>query len=348
MLGKLIKNGFKTNKNSYLSNLTAIVIAIVGLIAFVSVLSYSSNILDAKDAIKIYCYISIPTLLISFVIINSKSILMKLVRNELKTSFHTLQYIYYAAFITIFLMVIFGNVKSEQVSMISGAISVLVMFALGFISNIVTIVLVISNFYKTLYGPQGYLSFTLPVKSRQLLFSKAIGSFVWLLLSYLIFIGITYGLVLYSGSLIGEENIETIKPILQMLAGLPDDLVIKIQVLYAGIVVFLAIAIVIALIYFSITISNTRKFQNHSAVSMIIAFFSSAIILWNIGSKISKLIPVTLNITKNNLYFLFEDSNIKKDILLTLPFTNILYWMMIVAALFFVTSYLMKNKINVK
>lgn len=348
MLGKSINQQLKTIKNNYLSNLTAIAIAVIGLIAFVLVLSYSSNILDAKDTIKIYCYVCIPTLLISFVIINSKSVLIKLVRNELKTSFHTLQYIYYAAVITILLMVIFGNTKSEELSMLSRAISILIMFALGFVSNIVTIVLVISNFYKTLYGSQGYLSFTLPVKSWQLLISKVIGSFIWLLLSYLIFAGVTYGLFLSSISLVGEENIATIKPILQMIAGLPDDLIIKIQVIYYGIVVFIVIAMVIALIYFSITVSNTWKFQNHSALATILAFFSSAIILWKIGSKIAQLIPVTLNITKNNFYFLINDSIEKKDVLLSLPFINIIYWAIIAVALFTATSYLMKNKINVK
>ena len=45
------------------------------------------------------------------------------------------------------------------------AIATIVLIAAGFIAVVVTFVSVISNFQKQLYGPQGYLSFTLPVSS---------------------------------------------------------------------------------------------------------------------------------------------------------------------------------------
>ena len=62
-----------------------------------------------------------------------------------------------------------------------------------------------SYFNKTLYTDQGYLTYTLPVKSKDILISKAIVSFVWLALSYIVLVGTVVGIAWYAKAKLGES-----------------------------------------------------------------------------------------------------------------------------------------------
>ena len=62
---------------------------------------------------------------------------------------------------------------------------------------IVTIILIIRRFYKNLLGDEGYLMFTLPVKTYELILSKLVISLLWFVLSFVVFI--FYIVILLSG-----------------------------------------------------------------------------------------------------------------------------------------------------
>ena len=57
-------------------------------------------------------------------------------------------------------------------------LGIMVLLLISSCSFILTAVVMIMNFQKSLYGDQGYLSFTLPVKGSTLLISKIITSTV--------------------------------------------------------------------------------------------------------------------------------------------------------------------------
>lgn len=54
---------------------------------------------------------------------------------------------------------------------------------------VLTFVIMIQRFYKNLLSEEGYLMFTLPVKSRDHIFSKLLVSFCWNLASFLVILG---------------------------------------------------------------------------------------------------------------------------------------------------------------
>ncbi len=59
-------------------------------------------------------------------------------------------------------------------------------FYIGIIAaNIVTLIYLVIRYYKNLYTSEGYLTFTLPVKTDLLVHSKVITGSVWMFLSYL-------------------------------------------------------------------------------------------------------------------------------------------------------------------
>ncbi|MCR5108371.1 MAG: hypothetical protein K6B28_09430 [Lachnospiraceae bacterium] len=60
------------------------------------------------------------------------------------------------------------------------------LFYIGIIAaNVVTIVYLVIRYYRNLYTSEGYLTFTLPVKTDMIIHSKVITGTVWVFLSYL-------------------------------------------------------------------------------------------------------------------------------------------------------------------
>ena len=60
------------------------------------------------------------------------------------------------------------------------------LYYIGIIAaNIVTIIYLVIRYYRNLYTSEGYLTFTLPVKTDMIIHSKVITGSVWLFLSYL-------------------------------------------------------------------------------------------------------------------------------------------------------------------
>ena len=98
----------------------------------------------------------------------------KLIKNEIKSTAHTIGLIYIVAAIAIGLMAMAYIFK---INWISAAATVVLAVAAG-AAILVTFFMVIVNFQKSLYSNQGYLSFTLPVTSGQLLAAKTIVSFM--------------------------------------------------------------------------------------------------------------------------------------------------------------------------
>ena len=98
----------------------------------------------------------------------------KLIKNEFKTTWQSMSGVYMAAGITALLMLVFVVLKINAITVL-GSIALIV---IGLVSFIVTLIMTALNYYRSMFGPQGYLSMTLPVKSSQLFFSKAIVSMV--------------------------------------------------------------------------------------------------------------------------------------------------------------------------
>ena len=198
----------------------------------------------------------------------------KLIKNEIKMSAHMMMNIYVAAAVTIGIMLIAYAIDISWLS----AIATVALFLIALIALIITFVGVIANFYKTLYGQQGYLSFTLPVTSGQLLAAKAIVAFLWMIVSYAVSIGIMIWIYDYVTSLIGENNLNMIKTIISMFRSMPGAKAIKGYLVLLVLAVFVQLAFLISELFFSITFANTRIMQKLGAAGPIVVFFAIFII----------------------------------------------------------------------
>lgn len=268
----------------------------------------------------------------------------KLIKNEFKSSSHSVLSIYLAAAITIVIMLLSYFVKIKWIS----TLSTVALLVISGIAVIITLVAVVSNFYKTLYGSQGYLSFTLPVKSGQLLAAKAIVSFAWILLSYVIGVGIWIGVYFYAAAKIGQDTMTTVKALLQMFEGIPSGKAVKELLLFVCVMIFAQIAVFIAEIYFSITLANTKAFQKIGMVSAIFIFFAVFIVMQILTGVLTSYVPITLLTNADGLMISFSQTMINADSNIAIGVTGFIFEVFAAAGLFMFTSHLMKNKVNVK
>ena len=81
---------------------------------------------------------------------------------------------------------IFNGINIHKFSTLGEIAMGIVAFAYGLTMASVmmlTAFLVIQRFYRTVYGDEGYLTHTLPVKSRDIIISKTVSAFLWIVLS---------------------------------------------------------------------------------------------------------------------------------------------------------------------
>ncbi len=267
----------------------------------------------------------------------------KLVKNEIKASAHTMSFIYIAALVTIGIMLLAYLIDVMWLS----ALATLALMLIALISLVVTFIGVIVNFSKTLYGPQGYLNFTLPVSSRALLASKAIVAFLWMLISYIISIGLIVGVYMYISSMVGEDNIEMIKMLIQMFSSLPSDTAIRQYVILMAFTFFIQIAFLVAELFFSITFANTRVLQKLGGLAPIIVFFVIFIIGQVCNFLLTSHVPIIVSPEENGLVLRFSESMLDAGNF-SMGISGYLFQLLACVGLFAATDWLMKHKVNIK
>lgn len=116
------------------------------------------------------------------------SMLIKLIKYDLKSILKTLLPLWLTALVISALLGLQAmfNPYIELEFIAASEISVLVLFALFIAIFVITILFIIQRFWNGLLKEEGYLMFTLPLKPRMLIFSKAISSLIITLISSIV------------------------------------------------------------------------------------------------------------------------------------------------------------------
>lgn len=106
--------------------------------------------------------------------------LSKLIKYDIKSTYRDFLGIYFAILLCVTIVpLIFNNVRNEIINMIAGFVA----FGI-FVAVIVVVIINIFQIFNTnLFSKQGYLTMTLPVTSRDIVFSKLIVSSMWIVLT---------------------------------------------------------------------------------------------------------------------------------------------------------------------
>ncbi|MGL6175356.1 MAG: hypothetical protein ACRC1P_12205 [Cellulosilyticaceae bacterium] len=259
----------------------------------------------------------------------------KLIKYEFKATSRTFLPLYGAILIVALVQRFLGRNSQglfEELNRI-GDFTTIALVALFIALGVVTLVVTIQRFQKNLLSDEGYLMFTLPVKTRSLIASKMIVAVVWVILSGVV--GITTFLILfmYKGfftefSLVLSDLMTHIKMILSNEAG-RTGIAITIQFMIAG---FLSYIQFVVVIYLSLAIGQFPKFQKHRSVASFIAFFVTTMLVnWVVGMVMFQISYITLEFSPN----------------ISLLIGNIIV-LVVIGAMFEATNYILSKHINLE
>lgn len=271
----------------------------------------------------------------------------KLLKNDFIGSAHAMLPVYLVALIAGAVTALSYVFNINFLKYIGSLTLVLLVFGLV----IITLFLMMSYFNKSLYSDQGYLSYTLPVKSRDLLFSKVAVSFVWLTISYLVLAAFVVGALWYAkvklDESLGGEIDELINAIGSLVSsnGLPSVAAIAKIVAIVLVYGFVSILILVSQVFFSMTLSNVRGFNKLGFFGGILIFAALFIIMKIASSLIMVYFPISLFISGDGIKITMKSM---ADVGSTYGIGGFLFEAIVSVGLLFATNSLMSKKINLR
>lgn len=238
-----------------------------------------------------------------------------------------------------------NNVDTPNVSTI-GSIFLGIAFLIIFGMMVATAFYIVNLFKKELYEDRGYLTFTIPLSAKKILGSKVFVAFLWFVV---IFIGFILSNAL--GVLIitprGELNsiLEALKSLNISWAEVPwvEGFATLIALIINGITLLLTI-------YFSMTLGRVSIRNKKFKGIWFFIFIFVSILLLMVMVKGIEIVPYYLNVSRLGIesistYHALATVNINGDLLINIG--SIIYSILAPVLLFFLTSSLMENSIDV-
>ncbi len=231
-----------------------------------------------------------------------------------------------------------------------GVMSCFALYAAGFITVIITLVSVIKNFYDTLFGRQGYLTLTLPVKCSKLLISKVIVSFMWIVASFVI-MALTLVMIFFyakeksSGYFTLVSDAISLSGILEML---PSASTVVSLLFVAALWAVVTIFTYVSFVYFTVTVANTRVLQSHPKILGGLVFLCIFSFNNTVGNILTQYIPFTFNVGNDKVFFAFEQMGKVEESLLSYGVGGTLFSALFAFGLLWLTGYILENKVNLK
>lgn len=270
----------------------------------------------------------------------------KLLKHEIRHSARYTMAIYGAAFAA---MVVTGLSLLFDSGWL-GAISCGMLYIIGFAAVVTTLVSIIKNFNDTLFGRQGYLTLTLPVKGSELLISKVLVSFLWIVASFGI-MGLTFYVIFVYGKERSGGTMDSMWEIISV-SGILDMLPSKTAIIeFIAVVVILAISTIITYVgyvYFTVTVANTRTLQNHPKLYGGLIFFGIMSFVNTLGNVLSEYLPLTINVSTEKVFFSFTQMGAEPNVLISYGIGGTILSGLVAVGLLFATGYIIENKANIK
>lgn len=215
-------------------------------------------------------------------------------------------------------------------------------FAAVFASFWITLFLIARHLYKSFLRDEGYLTFTLPVSTHQLLLSKTIAGFVWLLVNLLLLMGIFVFMTLVgfgeSTEFLSSQGLMIYRDILLEVSNAQGFVFILELCVF---VIVMAVQFVLQL-YFSLILGGVVA-KNYKVFAGIGFYIASNIVMQTI---LSFVLALGLVFVLDSSY-LFNESNwvgYLQPVIIPAIITNIAF----VITYYLVSNSLLKNKLNLE
>lgn len=191
----------------------------------------------------------------------------------------------------------------------------MILFTLFMALGVITLIVVIQRFNKNLLGDEGYLMFTLPVKTRDLVTSKILVAFMWTILSCIV--AVVAFLILAIGNIDWTVNPQVNWQ--ELFTLIEQEVQKEFNMNTISLMISLIVAMVggyaqfILMIYASLSIAQFPKFNKHRIMTAFGAFIVLSTIIDNILPAILSLvvdfnnISVKAGIISGNIFLIITD-----------------------------------------
>lgn len=231
------------------------------------------------------------------------------------------------------------------------------------IGTIMTIVAVVSEFNRNMYGNEGYLTMTLPVKSSTLLMSKWISGSVWVCISYFMLIACAFLSFIYCvrHSMSVVEGNEAYLGVAEMLKEIIAEICASSGIVTPSMSVLLNLALMysfeggiriwvfVLLLFFAITMSHCRPYGKLGKPGKVIWFFGGTFAIAVFAAIVTKLIKIYIVISDTHFTFTLSQNEVAAAWKLgfgAYSVTNIYCTIIASILLFLITTSLIEGKVN--
>ena len=160
----------------------------------------------------------------------------------------------------------------------------------GVAAVIIAVVFVIQRYARGVFGAEGYLSQTLPVSSGNLIASKVLAAFLWMIVSIVATVVAVLGMLQLNDVKELQDLIDTV------FGGNFTPLVVfTLASSFAQLFAF------IGELYFAITLANTRAFQRNNALLSVVFYFVANFAVSMVEVLSMLVIPLGVNITDSGV-----------------------------------------------
>ncbi|MCL1808903.1 MAG: hypothetical protein FWG42_03930 [Clostridiales bacterium] len=216
---------------------------------------------------------------------------------------------------------------------------------------VVTVVLLIQRFYRNLLKDEGYLMFTLPVHQATLVASKLVTACLWSILSTIV--GAASGMIA-GRSLIDINGIAD--AISQAVEFLAENSISPLLVLLAFSVGAAQFVQFVLQVYLSLAIGQLPSLSKHRVLSSIAVFIVASIAVQIIFTvALSGMVPSFMEfaVTANDgfeIAYGLSPAKTSQAVALTteMLWIALIYNLALAAAMFFGTTWILKNKLNLE
>jgi hypothetical protein len=185
--------------------------------------------------------------------------------------------------------------KTLNIIQIQGAMAVACVLV-GIAALVLALVMVVTRYHKSLFGAEGYLMQTLPVKKGSLILSKAISGYILILLGLgALVLGIA-GTVYLTGA---GELAEQIK---SLFGGQFSPLLV-----FFGAAMLIQLFLMVSEVYFSITLANTSPFLKNNVLFAVVFYFVVNMVAGVLELVAMMVLPLGIKLTGDgHVQWVFE------------------------------------------
>lgn len=251
-------------------------------------------------------------------------------------------------YIAILVMSLFNTIfmRFEKIYAMFGGLTIFACLFIGL--GVAATVMIITRFYHSVLGDEGYLTNTLPVSVDTILFSKLFAAMFWLIISGIV--TILSFVVLMMGPVNMGDFFQSLGQLIQVVfdyMGTPDGFQNVMVIIAAGLLLLLlmllALANEILHFYCSMACSQLRPFSKNRVVTSFIAYFVlgtplsilTAALFAGVGSITVPLQSLIQSLSGSTLALLGLG-------------VSCLIFLLLDVLLYLPTRYILKNKLNLE